>query len=58
MDGIESWEDLFQWTQAQITLAALQATAKEIDQYPNGREVSNTSGLKMKATASRATVAV
>jgi hypothetical protein len=53
---MESCDDLFQLTQAKVTHIALQATASETDKHPNGREATNTAGLKMKATASRATV--
>jgi hypothetical protein len=32
--------------------------ASERDTYPNGRETTNTAGMKMKATVSKATVVV
>jgi hypothetical protein len=58
MEGMESCEDRFQLTHANVTHSALQAIASERDRYPNGREATNTAGLKTKATRSNATVVV
>jgi len=58
MEGIVSCEDLFQWTQEKVTHNALLASPSERNKYPNGRSATNTAGMKMKATASKATVVV
>lgn len=58
IEGMESCEDFFQLTQAKVTHSALHAIASERDKYPKGRETTNTAGMKMKATASRAAVVV
>jgi hypothetical protein len=58
MEGIVSCEDLFQWTRAKVTHNALQASASERNKYPNGPSATNAAGMKMKATASKATVVV
>jgi hypothetical protein len=55
---MERREDFVQLTQAKITHTALQAIASRRDKYPNGREMTNTAGLKMKATTNNATVVV
>jgi hypothetical protein len=55
---MESWDDLFQWIQAHPAHSTLQAMASEAETYPMGREKNNTTGLKMKATASKAMVIV
>ena len=55
---MESRDDLFQVTQAKAMHKALHAAASEANPYPNGRDRNSTAGLKMKATASKATVVV
>src|SRR6266567_9311577 len=55
---MESCDDLFQLNQANATQSALNATASEIDTYPNGREMTNTAGIKRNATTRKATVVV
>jgi hypothetical protein len=55
---MESCDDLFQLTQAQPAHSTLHATASAAAPYPNGREMNNTAGVKIKATASKATVIV
>jgi hypothetical protein len=57
-EGMESREDLFQLTQARVTQAALKIAARETGKYSTRCVASSTAGLKMKATASQATVVV
>ena len=58
MEGIVSCDDFFQATQASVTHSALHTIATETATYPNGREITNTAGMKIKATARKATVLV
>jgi hypothetical protein len=58
MEGMESRENFFQLTQANVTDSALHAIANKNDGYPNGRKKTNAAGLKTKAATSRATVVV
>ena len=52
------WDDFLQLIQAQPAHSTLQAIAREAETYPMGREMNSTTGLKMKAMASNATVEV
>ena len=58
MDGMESCDDCFQLIQAQTAHSTLHPIAREAAPYPIGRERNNMAGLKIKATASKATVEV
>lgn len=58
IDGIESRDDFFQLNQAQPAHTILQAMARKDAAYPTGQEMNKMAGLKMKATASSATVVV
>jgi hypothetical protein len=55
---MESCDDFFQWTRARATHDALHAKASAARPYPNGRDTNNTAGMKINATASKATVIV
>jgi hypothetical protein len=58
IEGMESCDDFFQLTKANVTQSKLQAIASATDTYPTGRKTSNVAGMKMKATVSRATIVV
>jgi hypothetical protein len=58
INGIESLDDFFQFIHAKPVHNALHAKANDANPYPKGRDMNNTAGLKMKATASKATVVV
>jgi hypothetical protein len=53
-----SSEAFFQLNQARAKHNALQATAREREKYPMGRETTRSAGLKMKPATSNATVVV
>jgi hypothetical protein len=55
---MESCDDFFRLTQANMTQSTLHAIASETDTYPTGRKKTNAAGLKIKATVSKATVVV
>ena len=58
MEGIVSSEFLFQLIQARSTHKVLQTKATEIEPYQIGREAMRATGLKTKATISKAAVIV
>jgi hypothetical protein len=58
IEGMETRDDFFQLAQANATQEMLTAIASVRATYPNGRETTNTAGLKMNATLSKAAVLV
>lgn len=58
IEGMVSFEFLFQLIQARPTHNALQAIAKETETSPNGPETINIAGMKRTATLSKPAVSV